>query len=155
MNPRNLLFGALAGLTGGIVFGAMMAFMGTLPMIGKMVGSPSPVTGFLVHLVNSVIIGAAFAVVFDRTSRSTVSGLLSGLGYGGIWWILGPLTLMPLFLGMGLGVNWNAAAATKMLPSLIGHLIYGTILGVAYVRFQGRSSDEAVIGARVSPAHGR
>ena len=39
---------------------------------------------------------------------------------------------MPLFLGMGFGVNWNATAAAAMLPSLVGHLIYGGILGVTY-----------------------
>jgi hypothetical protein len=39
---------------------------------------------------------------------------------------------MPLFMGMGLGVNWNATAAVAMLPSLVGHLIYGGILGFIY-----------------------
>jgi len=53
-----------------------------------------------------------------------------------MWWVLGPLTLMPLFMGMGLGVNWNLVAATKMLPSLMGHLIFGGILGIVYVWLQ-------------------
>ena len=39
---------------------------------------------------------------------------------------------MPLFMGMGFGVNWNATAAAAMLPSLVGHLVYGGILGVTY-----------------------
>ena len=33
---------------------------------------------------------------------------------------------------MGLGVNWNATAAVAMLPSLVGHLIYGGVLGLMY-----------------------
>ena len=37
--------------------------------------------------------------------------------------------LMPLFMGMGVGVNWNTAAAANMLPSLAGHLIFGAISG--------------------------
>ena len=41
MNPRNIQHGAVAGIAGGIVFGAMMAMMGMLPMIGQMVGSPT------------------------------------------------------------------------------------------------------------------
>jgi len=41
---------------------------------------------------------------------------------------------MPLFMGMGLGVNWNAAAATNMLPSLMGHAIFGLVLGLVYSR---------------------
>ena len=54
-----------------------------------------------------------------------------------IWWLLGPLTLMPLFMGMGFGVNWNPGAATEMLPSLVGHLVYGAILGGLYARLRG------------------
>ena len=56
----------------------------------------------------------------------------SGLAYGFAWWILGPLTLMPFFMGMGLGVNWNVAAMGQSIPSLVGHLIFGGILGVTY-----------------------
>ena len=42
---------------------------------------------------------------------------------------------MPLFMGMGLGVN-NAATATNMLPSLMGHLVYGAVLGLTYALFE-------------------
>lgn len=139
MNTKRLVYGAYGGLLGGLVFGAMMAKMGVLPMIGKMVGQPSVVVGFLVHMANSAIIGAGFAVVFHRFSTRITRGLRYGLLYGGIWWVLGPLTLMPLFLGMGLGVNWNAAAAAKMFPSLIGHLMYGAILGITYSWLQARA----------------
>ncbi len=51
---------------------------------------------------------------------------------------------MPLFMGMGLGVNWNAAAAAAMLPSLVGHLVYGGILGLAYTWLR-RSDVDAVL----------
>jgi uncharacterized membrane protein YagU involved in acid resistance len=123
---------------GGLVFGVMMAKMEVLPMIGKMVGQPSAGVGFLVHMANSAVIGAGFALVFHRFSTRITRGLRYGLLYGGVWWVLGPLTLMPLFLGMGLGVNWNAAAAVKMFPSLIGHLMYGAVLGISYSWLQAR-----------------
>ncbi len=139
MNTKRWVHGAYGGLLGGLVFGAMMAKMGVLPMIGNMVGQPSVTVGFLVHMANSAIIGAGFAVLFHRFSTRITRGLRYGLLYGGIWWVLGPLTLMPLFLGMGLGVNWNAAAAAKMFPSLIGHLLYGAILGISYSWFQARA----------------
>ncbi len=145
MNSRNILPGVYGGLAGGAVFGAMMGTMGMLPMIGKMVGHPTVVTGFIVHLINSAIIGAGFAVVFARLVNGIGSGLLNGLLYGGVWWVLGPLTLMPLFLGMGLGVNWNAAAAVTMLPSLVGHLVYGAILGVGYVWLRNRSGGYVAV----------
>ncbi len=138
MHAKFLKWGVYGGLAGGVVFGTIMGVTGMLPMIGKMVGQPSAGGGAVVHLANSAIIGAGFAVVLGRLVRGVGSGLAAGLLYGGIWWFLGPLTLMPLFMGMGLGVNWTAAAATAMLPSLGGHLIYGSILGVAYACLRRR-----------------
>ncbi len=129
MNVKNLQLGAYAGLVGGMVFGAMMAIMGMLPMIGQMVGHPSALTGFGVHLFISALIGISFAALFHSLVHSTAGGVGYGLLYGGTWWLLGPLTLMPLLMGMGLGVNWNTEAALAMLPSLVGHLVYGVILG--------------------------
>jgi hypothetical protein len=134
MNTKNLMHGIAGGLAGGVVFGIMMGMMGMLPMIGKMAGHPTAAAGFAVHLVISAMIGAGFAATVGRNVCGARSGLLRGLLYGGTWWFLGPLTLMPLMMGMGLGTNWNAAAATQMLPSLFGHLIYGVILGVSYAR---------------------
>ncbi len=138
MSTRELKLGAYGGFAGGLVFGAMMGFMGMLPMIGSMVGQPTAGAGFVVHMVNSVIIGAGFAIVLGRFVSGTGSGVGIGLAYGGAWWILGPLTLMPLFMGMGLGVNWNAAAAAAMLPSLVGHLMFGGVLGLVYTALRQR-----------------
>jgi hypothetical protein len=126
--------GVTGGLIGGVIFGIMMAKMGTLPMIGKMVGAPNAGAGFLVHLGISAGIGAGFGVVLGGAARTVVRSLTLGLIYGSAWWVLGPLTLMPLFLGMGLGVNWNATAAGAMLPSLMGHAIFGVVLGLVYHR---------------------
>ena len=103
-------------------------------MIGQMVGSPSATVGFIVHLIISASIGGSFAVLFHAFVNGTGTGLEYGAAYGAAWWFLGPLTLMPLAMGMGLGVNWNAGAAGQMLPSLVGHLIYGLILGYTYAR---------------------
>jgi hypothetical protein len=112
MNSRSLKLGALSGVLGGVVFGMMMGMMGMLPMIGQMVGVPTAAAGFLIHIVNSALIGAGFGVVFGRTANGIASGLSTGLLYGGAWWLLGPLQ--------------------AMLPSLMGHLLYGAILGASY-----------------------
>ncbi len=138
MSTRELKWGTYGGVAGGVIFGALMGMMGMLPMIGSMVGQPTAAAGFVVHMANSAIIGAGFAIVLGRFVSGTGSGLGAGLVYGGAWWILGPLTLMPLFMGMGFGVNWNAAAAVAMLPSLVGHLIFGGILGLVYTWLRHR-----------------
>ncbi len=139
MSTRELKLGAYGGLAGGLIFGAMMGLMGMLPMIGSMIGQPTAAAGFAVHMANSVIIGVGFAIVLGRFVSGTPSGVGVGLAYGGVWWILGPLTLMPLLMGMGFGVNWNVAAAAAMLPSLVGHLLYGGVLGLVYTWLRHRA----------------
>ena len=147
MSTRELKLGAYGGLAGGLIFGMMMGMMGMLPMIGSMVGQPTVAAGFAVHMVNSVIIGAGFAIVLGRFVSSIPSGVGTGFAYGGAWWILGPLTLMPLFMGMGFGVNWNVAAAMAMLPSLVGHLMYGGVLGLVYAWLRHRQVGPALATA--------
>ena len=142
MNTRSILHGVYGGLAGGLVFGMMMGMMGMLPMIGKMIGQPNAAAGFLLHMFNSAVIGAGFAIVVSRikVGNGRAAALVHGLGYGAVWWLLGPLTLMPLFMGMGLGANWSLTAAANMLPSLMGHMIYGTILGITYGVLQNRTA---------------
>ncbi len=132
MNVKRIEHGAIAGIAGGIVFGVMMGMMGMLPMIGQMVGSPTPGVGFFVHLIISAVIGGSFALLFHTLVKGGATGLGYGAAYGITWWFLGPLTLMPAMMGMGIGVNWNATAAAAMFPSLVGHLVYGLILGFTY-----------------------
>ena len=134
MNATRIKHGIIAGLAGGVVFGLMMARMGTLPMIGKMVGAPNAGAGWAVHLMISAAIGGSFAFLFGALAVNVKRSLGLGMAYGSAWWVLGPLTLMPLMMGMGFGVNWNAAAASAMLPSLMGHAIFGLILGAVYGR---------------------
>ena len=133
---QRIIGGVVGGIAGGLVFGAMMGMMGMLPMVASVVGSQSTVIGFLYHMFNSVIIGAIFGVAFGKQSHSLPQGALWGLLYGFIWWILGPLVLMPLILGMGL--QFAAAFTPPMLMSLIGHLIYGLITGLVYVWYTHR-----------------
>ena len=57
MNFKSIQHGAIGGIAGGIVFGAMMGMMGMLPMIGQMAGSPTATAGFFIHLIISAFIG--------------------------------------------------------------------------------------------------
>ena len=80
MSVTRIKHGVYGGLAGGVMFGAMMAMMGMLPMIGTMVGSSSAWTGFFVHLMISATIGGSFAVLLDATGQR--GGVGSGLAYG-------------------------------------------------------------------------
>jgi hypothetical protein len=122
----------------------MMGMMGVLPMIGSLIGLPNLFGGWVVHLLISAGIGASFAVLLGWLATGPTSSTLFGAAYGMVWWVLGPLTLMPWLMGMGFGVNWNSAAVVAALPSLMGHIVYGLIKGYAYDRvlrwFQQRTT---------------
>jgi uncharacterized membrane protein YagU involved in acid resistance len=133
---QRIINGSIAGVAGGVVFGAMMAGMGMLPMVAGLVGSTSAVVGFIVHIVISAIIGAGFGVVAGRYTHSYGHGAGLGLAYGAVWWVLGPLMLMPLMMGMGL--HFSLAFTAPRLMSLGGHLVYGLVTGLAYVWFSNR-----------------
>ena len=126
---RRITAGAIGGIAGGLVFGVLMAMMGMLPMIASMVGSDSAVAGFGVHLVISVLIGLGLTVPFVGLLKSYGRGALICLAYGALWWVLGPLLIMPTVLGMPVFMI-DATAGW----SLMGHLIYGVILAVVAVR---------------------
>ena len=136
--------GIVAGLAGGIVFGLMMQMMnaptpdgGRMPMMGMVamvVRSDSMLVGWVYHLFNSAVIGAIFGWLFGPRAQSFVAGLGRGALYGFTWWILGALILMPLFIGMPpLAPVLMAPMLPVAMGSLIGHLIYGIILGGGFV----------------------
>ena len=146
MKQHQIRHAAFGGLLGGVVFGAMMEVMtatGMLPTVGRLVGFPSVGGGFVVHLFNSAVIGALFGIVLGRLIKQS-NALPAGLIYGAIWWVLGPLTLMPLLLGSGLGANWNFAAANQLFPSLMGHLTYGSVLAATYLHLRNRELDYSI-----------
>jgi len=139
-------FGAsvVAGLIAGVVFGLMMQMMTAptpgggrmvvLAMVGQIVGTPNIGVGWLYHLFNSAVIGGIFGWLLGARAHDYASGFGWGAAYGFAWWILGGLILMPVFLGM-------PAFAPLTMPemrmvavgSLVGHLVYGLILGAAFV----------------------
>lgn len=126
---RRIAAGVLGGLAGGVVFGVLMAVMGMLPMIAALIGSDSAAVGLGLHLGTSVVIGLGLTVILGGMLTGYGRGAVLGLLYGAFWWVLGALLIMPLMLGMPL-----FAISTMALMSLMGHLVYGLILGVVAVR---------------------
>jgi uncharacterized membrane protein YagU involved in acid resistance len=135
---RAIRSGAVAGLVGGTLFTAVMVAVGVLPTVARMVGSTNAVVGLIVHLIIAQLIGVSYAVLFRRKSFDFVSGIGWGLCYGFFWWVLGDLTLLPLFTGSS--VRWDAGALASGLPSLVGHLAYGAALGAVYFRLEARTN---------------
>ena len=89
-DTNHIKSGINAGLIAGVVFGAMMGMMGILPMVAKLLGGSSAIFGFILHLVFSAITGGIFGLVFGHMALNKGTGVILGLLYGAIWWVLGP-----------------------------------------------------------------
>ena len=122
--------GALAGIGGGLVFGAMMAMNGMLPMVGMLVKQENAVVGFIVHLIISAFIGAVYGMVATRLPATWLAAIVGGAVNGVVWWVLGALILMPLLLGM---VPMILVVGAMQWMSLVGHLVYGVITGAVFL----------------------
>ncbi len=134
---RAVLWGAVSGLIGGLAFGMLMGMMGMLPMVGMLVGVESAVVGFFVHMLISAFIGATFGFLLEFLPvRGRVPTTIAGAGYGVIWWVLGALILMPTMLGMS---EMLFVIGQTQWFSLMGHVIYGAILGIAYALLAKRA----------------
>ncbi|MBM3451499.1 MAG: hypothetical protein FJX78_11105 [Armatimonadetes bacterium] len=130
--------GIIGGLVGGLVMTVPMAMMEALPVVGSLVGQPNAIVGFLFHMVISAVIGAGFTYTLANRVTATGSGITWGLIYGAIWSVLGPLLIMPTWMGMG--PQLTGAGISAAIPSLGGHLLFGGALGYGYNMLGGRTS---------------
>jgi len=133
---RALAAGLLSGFVGGLVFAGVMFQIGAFSSVAGLVGAESAITGFFVHMGIANMLGASYGLLFRRQSSDLGSGLGWGASYGFIWWMVGSLTLFPVFQGATPG--WTSEAAATAFPSLIGHLAYGASLGVTFYLLEAR-----------------
>jgi uncharacterized membrane protein YagU involved in acid resistance len=132
---QGALHGVAGGLAGGLVFGLMMQALGMIGMIAMLVGSESLAVAWTVHLAISALFGAIYGALVAPRVAGWAAGLGSGVAYGALWWVLGPLLLMPAKMGMPL-FTVDAMA----LKSLVGHLIFGLVLGAVVVALSQRTN---------------
>jgi len=156
---NNILTGALAGLIAGVIFGVMMQMMQAptpegmkvpmMAMVAQVLKSNSLAVGWVYHLFNSAVIGGLFGWILGGKIVGFGSGAGWGAAWGVLWWVLGGLILMPMFLGM-------PAFAPLQMPmmrpvafaSLMGHVIFGLLLGATFVPFRGTASHAPLGTAR-------
>jgi uncharacterized membrane protein YagU involved in acid resistance len=128
--------GAIAGLAGGAVFGAMMGLMGMLPMVGMLVRQENALIGFIVHMAISAFIGAIYGLIAGRFALTTTTALIGGIVNGVVWWVLGALVLMPLMLGM---TQMVFVIQQAQWMSLLGHIIFGLVTSFVFLPLVKRS----------------
>jgi len=126
---RALVGGSLAGAIAGFIFGRWMSAGGFYPLIAGLV-QPGASTGESLHYAVAIAIGCIFGLLFQRDIRGLGSSLGWGAGYGILWWFLGPLTLWPL--ASRHSIDWSYSNAADLFGPLVGHIIYGLIIGFVY-----------------------
>lgn len=148
-----IVSGIVGGLAAGIVFGIMMQVMKTpdgvpvMAMVAKVVRAESLLIGWVYHLFNSAVIGGIFGWVLGKRVAAYRHGFGLGAAYGFAWWIVGGLILMPIALGMAAFAPLTMAEMRGIgIGSLIGHLVYGMVLGAGFVILRKQQAGEKCVG---------
>lgn len=133
--PTRLWSGAVtAGLVAGVGMGLVMHFvMGAMPLIGALVGQPTVLAGWIVHLVISVVFALTFAAIVARTSFREY-GLLGLIGLGAVYGIVLEIVAAGFILPL-----WANAVGAGPLPvpflvpmGFLTHILYGVLLGAVF-----------------------
>jgi hypothetical protein len=128
--------GALAGVAGGLVMGALMLAMGATDVLGVAIPSlytlappPSPGVGLFVHVSHGAVLGVVFAAGLELAGvRETGPTVAAGVGYGVLTWVVLAALVMPLWLS-AVGSPANPPFPNFAPPSLLWHAVYGLVLG--------------------------
>ncbi len=94
-------------------------------MLGNMLGGWT--MGMIAHLIMGIIV---FPMIYVLVIYHFVPGppLVRGLVYGVLLWVAAVVVVMPI-AGAGVLMS-NVGGMMALIASLIGHLVYGGLLGV-------------------------
>jgi uncharacterized membrane protein YagU involved in acid resistance len=123
------------------VFGLLMAGVGMLPMVGMLIGVDNALVGFLVHLVISAIAGALFSVLTAKFGANVVPVYAASMVYGAVWWLVGALVIMPLWLSVTADPMMSDmvfVVGGAQWVSLFGHVVgFGMTTGAVLLMQRG------------------
>ena len=126
----------IAGLIGTLVMTILLfmaPLMGMPPMpIGKMLagfmGIPEAL-GWLAHFMIGTILALIYVFVF--VSRLKGKGFVRGAVYGLFPWFVAQIMVNPM-MGAGIFAANTSSPFLMVMGSLIGHLVYGAVVGSVY-----------------------
>lgn len=132
---RAVVVGGISGLFGARVFLIGVEAAEFLPLVATIVGMNAKLAGGLLHYLIGVIIAVVFALLFYREVSRPGPALIWGMSYGVLWWVIGPLTLLPLLTGSP--VEWSIEAGQANFAALVAHLLYGALVGFIFALING------------------
>lgn len=141
IDTNEIISSALAGVLGTLAFAGFFLAVGNTGTIKGAIPalyglSPSLAVGGLIHLVHGAILGVLYSVIISGTGYGhhldeVKKSVVWGLGYGALTTVLLAAVLMPVWLN-SVGFP-KAPSAPNFNPiGLIGHLLYGAVLGASY-----------------------
>jgi hypothetical protein len=156
---RSVAAGAAGGLVAGLVSGVLLQLvhMTTMegvrqPAMGLVAGAvhtawaPLAWAGYVVY---ATLIGAAFGWLLRWQHVGAGSGVVWGVLYGGFWWIVSGLVVIPALYGVAPMIPAAVAVIRNAsMPWFAAMLLDGAVLGAAYVLFlherAANARDEAL-----------
>jgi uncharacterized membrane protein YagU involved in acid resistance len=136
MNKPNLPKAIGAGIVGTIAMTMMtmvapmmgMPEMNIPKMLSDFMGMPA-ILGWAAHFM----IGTTFGLVYVYIFLSKLPGhqIFKGTIFGLFPWLLAQIMVNPM-MGAGIFALNTPAPLMMVMGSLIGHLVYGTVLGAVY-----------------------
>jgi len=128
-------YGVVAGVVAAIVMGGLMA-MQMRPVIEVAIPSMYFLTGGLagvtIHVAHGAVLGVVFAAIAaTQTDLTITKSTALGVGYGVALWVVLAVIVMPIWLSV-VGSPANPPLPNVSVTSLVGHVVYGVVLGGAY-----------------------
>lgn len=114
--------GALAGLLGAVVIGAVTQFHSMLAV------GDTLAFGLVGYGIQAVLVGMAIGGTLTRERPGLAVVVSGGVLLGGVGWLLFPLTAVPLLHGHA--PTWELGAAVAAYPDLVRDVLHGGLVGL-------------------------
>lgn len=112
----------------------LMGFQMNIPkMLAGTMGTPI-IFGWVTHFMIGEILAVSYATIFLKITNK-ISNFKSGMMYALIPWFIAQVLVMPMmnvFNGGSFANGLFSGSIMISIASLIGHLIYGAVLGETY-----------------------
>lgn len=127
---KALFAGGSAGIFAALIFSRWMYLGDFYPLIAGLSLHATHFESVALHFAVACAIGVTFGALFQSDLRNLGSALGWGMAYSMFWWLLGGMTLFPILSGGR--VDWSMSRAGEQFGPLVGHILFGLVLGFVY-----------------------